>query len=382
MFRSLPRKTLLVKGKAVTGPLLVLASDKFGMPMKAFDFENLDEPTLVDLSRLQVPSEVLTQIAAYASCAGDDLLLKQASAFGRFCSLTSRAAACGIWVNSVLQSQSAERTMSLDSVKMLSSVRREIADTDQSNAMLLKELEMGVGSHQIHCTALDKLIIQEEFVTLLGRARALVGKIVKRWLADLNAIHSALEEACPNWAPFRNDMLLRPDIIQSLLDNVDKHYIKIGPLVKELRDHLKLVKVLHGDGAGVILQPTDYKNKKEMCQFGVGTVAFTFLAYQVVLEIPKIQNLKLIEEKVTWVRKRIESEHNVTLTEQMDALLKALASGNPTYLLLTPPGSEQVPTQVPTPTEPAADPSPPAAPPSESASPQRGRKRKALAAFM
>ena len=179
---------------------------------------------------------------------------------------------------------------------------------------------------------------------------------VNFWTTDSDAVCSAIEEACPKWTHVKQTLLSEPVVQKAMLDNINIHYSKIGPLANELKKHLGLVRDLHKDGRGMIAWlGVEYVQPKEvLADTAIETVAYTYLLWHLLNDvIPSGQDLAARGKKIEAIDKhniktiakktkererererereaietKVAKEHRVALTDQMKAVFTALKRG-------------------------------------------------------
>jgi len=313
---------------------------------------------VVAMANFTLPKDEVTAAAHWATGAADGLFHKQVSFLSHFASLASCAARCQIFNNNVVKdSKRTGRQISADSVKMLSVLRGEISQMDTFLKGSREMLSLGAQTDSFHCNALDFLVSVDAADATLQGARQIASEISGAWVKDITDLAESVSNVCPQWAHVREDLLKTPEVMKALLDNVGVHYTKIGPLVNELREHLKLVKVLHGDGHGFLMKGDQMKAKSAMATHGIETVAVTYLVWQLCKDIPEMESQALIRDRVDTIRKKVVGEHRVKLTQQMETVLAAIAAGEDTSEELIRPGSGEAAAHVAAPPSPSLGPS-------------------------
>lgn len=324
----------------MTSHLKTKMVDLFGLPVQEVNFQRASPEHLVALSTNSLPADMVTAAAKWASESSDQFLHKQISFVSHFSRLAANAAACSIYVNNVLLATTRpQRGMNEDAVDMLSKLRAQVSETDWFLSSAGQLLKVGV-SDWLHCPTLDRVVCVEALQATLEGARFVEAVVAKAWLKDIDDLAAALSSSCPPWEHARQDLLKRPDVLKTLMDNVSLHYSKIGPLVNELKEHLRLLKVLDGDGHGFIIEPAKVKEKGALVSHGIETVAYTYLVWQLCKELPQIESPKLVKDRVDTIRQKVVCDHRVSLTPQMETVLKAVAAGETSDELVKPDSPE------------------------------------------
>ena len=221
--------------------------------------------------------------------------------------------------------------------------------------------------------------------------------IFEVWKADMESLQTAIQGYCPAWSHVKETLLSEPDVLHSLCLNVVENYPKVGPAANQLRELVKHCKALMGDGHGSLVEPAWLESISNTCTHGVYTVSYTYLAWHICHEIPKLTNKVLIVDAAQSVRNKLVKAHRVKLTKQMDEYLASLESGDDFAAFKPPPGSlafrarasQGGAQDVPPPTEMLVPPPidtvpsvPPVAPPSDgAAAPKRRRLGERLRSF-
>jgi len=114
--------------------------------------------------------------------------------------------------------------------------------------------------------------------------------------------------------------------VTALVDN--KNYCAIGPLASELTEQIALIKSVHVDRAGFLMETALLKRCQEAIERGVETVAFTFLLFNTHRQWPKtLTNVPVARTAVKDLRAELVKT-KVMLTTQMSKLLDAFACGD------------------------------------------------------
>ena len=203
-----------------------------------------------------------------------------------------------------------------------------------------------------------------------------VSKVAKHftdsWQKDIDTLCRTLSGTCTDFSLCRASLLRRHDLVADMVGN--KKLDSIGVVARSLRQQLKLIDRLHGDGHGVLL-PLDYvKHAHSRATLGEETVTFTVLLQKLTKDLPSLlpQGQQALATAVERIRKEL-APTGVALTEEMDQALDMWAKGEqplfPSSLLLAAPvvvpapATEAVPAPVAAPAPSAmGSPAPPAVP--------------------
>ena len=135
----------------------------------------------------------------------------------------------------------------------------------------------------------------------------------------------ALERGCPDWQGARESLCGNDAMVQQLLDN--KHYNELGPLAQELKAQLQLVKSIHADRCGFVINPITMKACAAKCDMAVETVAFTFFFFAIKRQFPdSCTNLPYTRKAVKELRAEL-AKTCVTLTKEMNQILEDYDAG-------------------------------------------------------
>ena len=141
------------------------------------------------------------------------------------------------------------------------------------------------GSELAHCPTSDKalhgMVAVVPFAAGLSHeADAIMSRFGDSWTHNLKQLIISVEGICPDWRPQREDLLNQADLCKKMRDN--KHYNKIGALARELKDQRTMIKKFQGNQT--FCRPVDasvLKHAGQAVDFGVETVAFTYLLFRV-----------------------------------------------------------------------------------------------------
>ena len=171
----------------------------------------------------------------------------------------------------------------------------------------------------LHCDLLDRSIFAAEVQkSIVAQSEALQAQVAAVWKADVDSLKAHLRGMCPKWESKRESLLTEDVLCKELLSNT-ANYAKIGPVADELRYWGKEFRKLHGDNAGVLLPLEWLKEIGSAADFGIETVAFTYVIAHVRNEFRKLQgNAVQLADSIQALKKKITEEHRVQLTPQME----------------------------------------------------------------
>ena len=127
-----------------------------------------------------------------------------------------------------------------------------------------------------------------QFLNVLDNLKSVMqlleGAFATFWTMDTEAVACAIEEACPRWTHVKQTLLSEPATQKLLLDNINKHYSKIGPLSQEMKRQVGLFKDVHKDGRGILrgLDIEYVSAKEQLADMAIETVAFTYLLWHLI----------------------------------------------------------------------------------------------------
>ena len=134
--------------------------------------------------------------------------------------------------------------------------------------------------------------------------------MASRWMSDLQTLESGIRRMCPQWQDQKEVLLDCPEMCAELMKN--KHYRKIGGLSGEIGRAVKFLKCLHADGGPRLEGFTREKiaSFKSTANFGVETVAYTYMVYHLYTVFPKIGCSETMTTRVAEVTYNIETRHH------------------------------------------------------------------------
>ena len=94
-----------------------------------------------------------------------------------------------------------------------------------------------------------------------------------------------------------------------------------------LKTQIKCFKWLHAPLTAVIVEESKFAAWSRAMDVGVETVAFTFLLWNIKYEVITCESVPLRVEKINDIKKKLQEDHNVTLTQQMTNALNVYAEG-------------------------------------------------------
>jgi hypothetical protein len=142
----------------------------------------------------------------------------------------------------------------------------------------------------------------------------------------LKDISGAIETSCPEYATERETLCDNEQLVTALVDN--KNYSAIGPLASQLTEQIALIKSVHNDRLGFLMETGLLKRCEAAVARGVETVAFTFFLFNTHRQWPKtLTNLPVARNAVKELRAEL-GKTAVIITPQMSTLLDAFACGD------------------------------------------------------
>lgn len=159
---------------------------------------------------------------------------------------------------------------------------------------------------------------------MIKDAVTLVENFGNQWSRDIKTLSDTLEKACPNWSVHRETLLTNTEMVEAMCSN--PLYGHIGPLQQKLNHYMKMIKSLHADRRGAVVEATLVSTAKTLTDLGVETVAFTFFLYKLTRTFKMIENPTILAKEVAKLREELKPS-GVVLTEQMEQRLEALANG-------------------------------------------------------
>ena len=127
-----------------------------------------------------------------------------------------------------------ERCVQKDQADKLRALRSSIAAFGAS-VRGLADGELALRPHselrELHDPTLDGLFDFAALAQSLAfEARRVENRFATLWPADMDMVAKTIEEACPQWAHVKDELLDHPCVVQALVGNVGQHYNSIGPL--------------------------------------------------------------------------------------------------------------------------------------------------------
>lgn len=181
------------------------------------------------------------------------------------------------------------------------------------------------GAPKHHIVALHGLVNTEILHTrLLDEVQKIMNSFRNSWSSDAEALAGQLETSCPDWGPVRETLMDNDVMVTAMCDN--KAYGTLAIVVGEIKKQLKLIKVVHDDRRGVMIDIAIINRCQRASDLAVETVAFTFFLYHATREWKKINNVLLAAKAVQSLRINLKPS-GVKLTDQMEKFLDKFEAG-------------------------------------------------------
>jgi hypothetical protein len=275
----------------------------FAKPIASFNLEHWAYDEVQKVSDWMLGPPLIAPAIKFAADSHDGVLRLELSFVAHMAVLAKALGAC----EALLRSISAvglpmkDRRIRLDAVAVLKAMRSALAALKTFVALGNIAKIAAPATDRFHYEGLDPPFMDYQILSdsLCANGDRLMNAFRVSWTHDLQQLEDGMNAACPDWEAGKENLLREPGIIKLLCDNVGTHYSSIGPLANELREQLKLVRALQSDTHGFILEPTFLARLTKLPSFGVETVAYTFVAWQIVNEFPQIESLPLKKRKLT-----------------------------------------------------------------------------------
>jgi hypothetical protein len=118
-------------------------------------------------------------------------------------------------------------------------------------------------------------------------------------------------------------------VLAALVDNIKQTYTQLGPMSNMAKDTLKLIKAIHADSLGFLIEPTLVAELKDIADYGVETVAFTYFAWHYMTDLPQVDSIPMRKKKVDDLIQKITKDRKVTLATEILEALDAYKKGEP-----------------------------------------------------
>jgi hypothetical protein len=307
---------------------------------------------LAKLSSWQIRSDIFADAAKWATDAEDEFTRLQVSFLQHYHAVVKALAACEFIKRLTLPLDTIQaRQISKEHVAAVKCLRSANAalSTFKNSGGLLKLVN---GPTSFHCDVLDDLILYEEAVKdTFQSSLDVVASLAIMWRRDLISLKDQIDEACPKWSHFKETLLRNPVVLAALVDNIKHKYTQIGPMCNMVKDTLKSIKAIHADSHGFIIEPTLVAELKDIADYGVETVAYTYFAWHYMTDLPQVDSLPMRKKKVDDLIQKITKDHKVTLSTEILEALDAYKKGEPlptaAALASTPARPPELPAAVP-----------------------------------
>ena len=295
-------------------------------PFTGMALEKMNLQELTSIMEYSVDADAAKRALCFAHGIADDGLTVHVQFALDLCELLRALAraehlgrACGI--NDPKRVSS--RKVNEDQIKLLQTIRTRVVGFEQlanNNSIHFKATKPFS-----HVQLLDNMLDAPTCVTSTSaESNRIQSWFGCSWASDLSAITTAIRDMCPEWEPYEENLLKRKDIVDQLVDN--PYYTKIGPLANEGQRQIKLIKQMHRDNKGSLVDVGLAKSASEAVEFGKKTVAYTFVCFHTTREWIKIQNKAVAKNSVVDLRAALKPS-KVTLTSQMEKVLEMWANG-------------------------------------------------------
>ena len=292
-------------------------------PLRGIEFGKMSNLELKKFAEWTVGDKPFSEGCQWALTFQDSILHKQLSFLHCSCVALRAVAVLQEHVNENSKGRAktyANKNIAKDHIAKLHDVRRAVKNVKEQLARLSGQSDKLTAMQQVlHCDLLDRSIFAAEVQkSIVAQSEALQAQVAAVWKADVDSLKAHLRGMCPKWESKRESLLTEDVLCKELLSNT-ANYAKIGPVAEELRYWGKEFRKLHGDNAGVLLPLEWLKEIGSAADFGIETVAFTYVIAHVRNEFRKLQgNAVQLADSIQALKKKITEEHRVQLTPQME----------------------------------------------------------------
>ena len=145
------------------------------------------------------------------------------------------------------------------------------------------------------------------------------------WESALNRHVEEVANMCPQWAHVKDSLLSERAVCQALLEN--PNYGVIGGRAKDIDNQIRLIKQVHGDGHGHLVEVAVLKKAQTTKDFAIETVAITFFVNTVLVEWREIANPQMAIREATKLENEI-APSKITLPKQCADVLAKWKAGD------------------------------------------------------
>ena len=264
----------------------------------------------------------------WANSSGDKGLADQLRHVHSLVSLASSAATCVIYTRSTFANETdmVGRKVSADQIAMV----RDLASQLDAYSTIASVPNCFDSDHSRWTYHVD--IFHTFFPDLPAVNKSVVAEAVHilhvfgaSWSADLTALADGIESACPDWHGARDTILDHPDLVSALCDNPD--YSAVGPLSAELKSQIKLVKSIGTFHSGALVDAALLSRAAQVADYGVETVAYTFVLWKLTRSWLSIDNQTMAEGEVEELKAKLVPTR-VTLCDQLECEIEAWLDGS------------------------------------------------------
>ena len=242
-------------------------------------FEDLSLDDVKHLSGSSLDDGVFKEAMSWATKTSDTLLFGQLTVLHAVHSVLKAVASVQVMAREVLVVGGAGGKISEEQATAVKDMRARYA-AFQSMIDGSPSVFAALVTDASHIVVLDGILKREVFqANLADCISKCVLKFSTRWSSDMTVLCDALDQACPSWEPVRDTLLDEKIMVKAMVDN--ERYSSIAPLMNEVRNQIKLVKSIHSDRRGALVDAGLIQRAVRCSDFAVETVAFTFYLFKV-----------------------------------------------------------------------------------------------------
>lgn len=312
-------------GKAISPVRHAMEAALTHTGMAPFSVRAASAESLSALVSATIPDDVTNEALAWAKNVGDKPLLQQVYFFDHAISfMRDLAQAELLHRRCASKSKMSERCISEEQVEIWNVLRTK-QDALRSFLEAHWQAVLFPTADPYHLRTLHGVFsdVQAFGAQANAEMERLASAFREMWVRDLRSLTSEIQQACPVWEPFREQLCTNPKVCEQLCNN--PKYGSIGVLAGELKKQVKFVKVLNRQG--VMVPPDVVTEAASAADHGVETVGFTYFVFRVIRGFPKQLTTQAAAAAAVEQLKKELKPSKLVLTDEMNELLNKWESG-------------------------------------------------------
>jgi len=301
--------------------------------------------TLEKMMAWEIDQTVWSDALQWATTSGDVILRRQLSCLHSLWALQRATAAVEKLARSLFPKDTPvaykHKKMCVDHVKLVKELRARIAafqttmQTTSGADAFVHNAEIPEGHISIIEEAFAEIAGEEddrdvtslEIITL-SSSRSLMIAVCRQWEVQATSVADLLEKQIPPaFMASRSSLFSNDDLCMCLLQRTEE-YQRIGPFCAEALEFARLIKLLHSDSLGATIPVALQKRLGTLCNDGIEYVCFVYALHYIRREFTTYaKGSEKLLKGCEAVRAKFV-KHKVSLTDELDSILKSLEQGS------------------------------------------------------